>query len=152
MRKSILYGGGVLIAAICTLRIAPVRLLRFSLDPGAVQPRMFVLLNPLRDRSPERIADGFLRQLAMGRTQSLVRFYGANRELMLEEEVRYPPVSWRLSNREDHGQSVLLTYLVARGGGYKGEEEAIFEFVRSGEWKLLSYNAIYDRRTRRPVR
>jgi hypothetical protein len=80
MRKSILYIGGVFIATICALGIAPERLLRFSLDPGAVQRRMFVLLNPVRDRSPERIADEFLRQLAIGKTQSLVRFYGANRE------------------------------------------------------------------------
>ena len=35
-------------------------------DLGAVRPRGFPVMNPLRDRGPERVAEAFLRRMAAG--------------------------------------------------------------------------------------
>lgn len=125
------------------LRSAPSCILRLDVDPGAVRPRIFVIMNPLRDRGPERLANDYFRKLKAGRSAELRRTFVGNTEVMTEEEVRYPPTSWRIGDRVDEANLTRISYWVRRGSGYPGEEEASFEFSRVPSWKLVSYNAIY---------
>ena len=133
----------VLAGGVVALRFAPACLLRINLDPGAVRLPYFAVMNPMRDRTPEQPADRYFRELGAGRVAAVSSFFGAKREVMLEEETKYPPVSWKVTDRRDESNRVQITYRVNRGGGYEWAEEATFEFLRKPACTLSSYNAVY---------
>jgi len=132
-----------IVGTMALLRGARPCLARINLDPAAVEPLYLVIMNPMRDRSPEREADKFFRQLAAGHVRRLEPFFGPNRQLIVVEEVRYPPVSWTVNSREDTNDNVSLSYRVKRGGGYPVVGDAQFEVTRSPAWKVTLYNATY---------
>lgn len=125
------------------LNFAPPCLIRLNPDPGALRPRTYPIMNPLRDRAPEHLAEQYLRQLAAGRSAELRPYFGANRGVMIEREPQRPPISWRIADRRDEGQTTYISYWVKRANGWPGEEDAMFELHRTSEWRLVSYNAIY---------
>ena len=129
--------------SLAALRSAPAQLVRLNPDPDAVRPRNLVIMNPLRDQTPEKLANEYFRKLKAGHSVELRDTFVGNTEVMIEEEVRFPPISWRIADRDDEKDVTRISYWVRRGNGYPGEEEALFEFRRTQSWRLVSYNAIY---------
>src|SRR5262245_51130362 len=121
----------------------------FSPDPDAVRPRTYCLMNPFRDKSPEIIAEKYLRGLRAGDVESFRPFFHAREEAdrILDNEKKWPIRSWRIGARHDRPGETELMYWVTRGGGYSKdgiEEEVRFWIKHSGSgWSVNSYSAIY---------
>lgn len=142
-RLVVLLSVVALLFAVWMLVAGPV-LLRLNLDPGALQPPFLTLLNPLRDRGAERVADAYLRRLSTGQLAEARPYFGANRETIELREPQYPPLKWTVANRTDESGRVTLTYTVTRGGGYPGSSTAVVVVARhAGEWRIATYNAGY---------
>ena len=117
-----------------------------NFDPSAVRPRRICIMNPFRDRDPEKAAERYLHALAGGKPEvirPLVR--GENGDHFVSRELQYRIVSWRVGRRLDGLDNSFIMYWVKRGGGYPyGEEEVHFEVVKSnGRWSAVQFGAIY---------
>lgn len=78
----------------------------------------FVVLNPLREREPERLADSTLRSLRAREFDQVVSAVGlgsTEAEELIERERRLPLESWRLAGRRDEIGRIRLFYRVTRG-------------------------------------
>jgi hypothetical protein len=120
----------------------------FSPDPDMVQPRTYCLLNPLRDKSPEIIAEKYLKSLRDGDIESIRPFLSAGEDIhIMDSEKIWPIQSWRIGERVDMPRETELMFWVRRGGGYSkdlGEQEARLRIKQSiTGWSLNSYSAIY---------
>src|SRR5262245_12644334 len=73
----------------------------FSPDPAMVQPRTYCLLNPFRDKSPEIIAEIYLKSLRDGDVESIRPFLHYEQDdqeqvhHILDNEKKWPIRSWR---------------------------------------------------------
>jgi hypothetical protein len=121
----------------------------FSPDPDALRPRNYCLLNPFRDKSPEIIAEAYLKRLRAGDFDSIRPLIHTREEAdrILENEKKWPIQSWRIGVcHERPGETELMCW-VTRGGGYSTdgvEEEVRFWIKHSGTgWTVNSYSAIY---------
>jgi hypothetical protein len=77
----------------------------------------FQILNPFRDRGPERPATFLLTQLKAGQCSSALRRLDSNEasvESSCAKEREYPVRGWRLEARGLDGGRVLLRYRVQR--------------------------------------
>jgi hypothetical protein len=86
-------------------------------EPGSVDPGdgLVVILNPVRDRSPERAAERVLRELRLGSCDHALSFIDAERRTAVcRSESSYRPISWNLRDREESGDRVTLHYSVYR--------------------------------------
>jgi hypothetical protein len=123
----------------------------FSPDPAMARPRNYCLLNPFRDKSPEIIAEKYLKALRTGDVESiqpfLLQLSRDEVDHILDNEKKWSIRSWRIGERHDRPGETELMYWVMRGGGYSKdghEEEVRFWIKHSGsDWRLNSYNAIY---------
>src|SRR5262249_46800881 len=113
----------------------------FSPDPAMVRPRNYCLLNPFRDRSPERIAEKRLEAMRRGDVESIRPFLHYDQEdqeyvhHILDNEKKWPIQSWRIGERLDRPGETELMFWVRRGGGYSkdyGEEEVRLWIKQSG--------------------
>jgi len=103
----------------------------------------FTVFNPLRNRAPERVADGFLADLRDGRrsTYSTAELasetLGANSRSLL----------WKLNFRENQPNRVLLYYkLDASDAGVAptyGSEGMIEVEKANGIWKAAKFDAVW---------
>lgn len=123
-------------------------LITFNPDPTAVRPRKYPLMNPLRNREPESLSEGYLVRLARGDAGFIRRVHaGETAERFVQRETQYPVRSWRIGGRWDGAQGATVMYWVRRGGGYAGgedlEEEVSFSFSRAPQWALTDFSAIY---------
>lgn len=103
----------------------------------------FSVMNPFRDRTPERAADRFLDDTRRGRESAF-----AAPELASKLKSRGTNVSaWKLAYREDTGDSVLLYYKVDASGlknppDYGGE--GMIEMRReTAGWRAVNFSAIF---------
>ena len=126
------------------MRSKPV-LLTISAD-DTIRPPSFCLLNPFRNKEPERVAEKYLSKLRAGVITELAPLIGSN-QYILEEEKKWPVQSWRIGNRQDTGEKAEILYWVKRGNGYSKdgiEEEVRFFMEESGRnWRVTHYSAIY---------
>ena len=120
-------------------------LLDINPDPGMVRPRNYCVMNPFRDRAPERIAERFLSSLRKGDLSVLAIVDDPDRRLhCTQRETEYPVQQWRVGTRNDKPDGTELMYWVERGGGYGGEEEVHFAIVGKGdEAKVIAFSAVY---------
>jgi hypothetical protein len=106
----------------------------------------FTILNPIRNRAPERSADGFLADLRDGRTSNYAT-------PQLVSEVRGPSagarhLQWSLRYREDFGSKVLLYYGLDNTGAahlpleYGGEGMVEVDRV-NGSWKADRFDVVW---------
>jgi len=131
----------VILAAIPFFRPSRPVLLTISPDPTMVRPRSFCIMNPLRDRTPERASEAILSALRGGRIEALQQIpLQREREDVIESEKKWPIRSWRIGRRRDTGERSQLMYWVRRGNGYAHEEEVYFDVDRG---RVVSYGAIY---------
>jgi hypothetical protein len=144
---------GVLLGVSATLfystrRSRPV-IFSFSPDPTILRPRTYCLLNPFRDKSPEIIAEKYLKSLRDGDVESILPFIHGQEDVprIIDSEKKWPIRSWRIGERRERPGETELMFWVTRGRGYSkdGYEEEVRLWIRqSGSgWSLNSYNAIY---------
>ena len=112
-----------------------------------IRPRTYCLMNPFRDKQAEKIAEGILKNLRNGETDSLLPYLSHlnedNKNHILEREKEFQITNWRIGRRIDTEDEISLMYWTSRKN-YEWEEEINFDFVReNGEWKLKSFSAIY---------
>ena len=137
----------VCIALAVSARTVPV-LLTITLDPTELRPRSRCIMNPFRDRSPERVAERYLSELRAGRTAVLTDLLtSSNREHIINAERKWPVESWRVGGRRDTRAGSELMYWVTRGNGYSSrgdEEEVSFQVIGFGrQAQVVGFNAIY---------
>lgn len=129
-------------AVLLAMRWGDPVLVVFNPDIGAVRPRSYPLMNPFRDRAPERTAEVLLLALQRGDRSRLATLRVS--EHVQQREEQYPIRSWRIAGRKDGVQGVALAYWVRRGGGYHPDEEECFITLdRSPVWSVTAFSAFY---------
>jgi hypothetical protein len=112
-----------------------------------------ISLNPLRDRSSERVANQFIRAMRDGQCREQLadwskdyrRKYAA---FICESESQHPLVSWELAEWEDAPPLRILEYRGKRRdtssekGAYKELLSVTLE-NKDGEWVVTKYDAMY---------
>ena len=76
----------------------------------------FVLLNPLRDKSPEKAAEYFLQKLKEEKCHEVFAELPNQQSItsICEKEKLYPLTSWQLANRTGDARKTRLYYEVKR--------------------------------------
>lgn len=119
-----------------------------SID-DTIRPRNYCLMNPFRDKRPENLAEGILRELKNGNSQAIVPYIADlsedEKNQFLENEKKFLIEDWRIGEREDSANKVEIMYWVSRKDYYEGHQEEVrFFFVNDGtDWKLNDFGAIY---------
>lgn len=116
-----------------------------SLD-DSIRPRNYCLMNPYRDKQPEKFAEAILQELKNGNTEIIIPYLKEDsKNRILESEKKFRVENWRIGNREDSEDKVFVSYWVSRRDYYDGHlEDVSFLFEREGiEWKLIQINAGY---------
>ena len=127
------------------LRSHPV-LLKIPTNDDSTNPRYYCIVNPLRDKGPEAIAETQLNRLSAGEVDAVSCCVG-ERTYVLEKEKQFPIRSWRLGDRRDGENGSQLVYWVKRGNGYPASgyvSEVHFTVIRVGaSWQVRSFSAVY---------
>ena len=113
-----------------------------------------IRLNPLRDRTSERVADQYIRAMRDGRcTEQLAswekdyrRKYAA---LICDSEAQHPLIAWDVVDWEDAPPLRMLHYRGTRRNGpaEKGTYQELFSVTlenKGGEWVVTRYDAMYE--------
>jgi len=113
------------------------------------RPRNLCIMNPFRDRAPERASERYLTELRSGRAEVLAHLLGpAPRDELVELERKFPIRSWRMGQRKDGPVVSELTYWVQRGNGFGRagyEEEVPFVAARAETGsRVTGYGAVYN--------
>lgn len=121
-------------------------------DPLSGTPNS-IKLNPLRDRSSERVANKFIRALAEGQCNQELsdwekdyrRKYAA---FICDSEAHHPLLSWQIVDWEDNPPLRILHYRGNRynAPGEKGTYKDLFSVTlenRRRDWVVTKYDAIY---------
>jgi len=114
---------------------------------SASQGPTFILFNPLRNRSPERVAEQFLEQLKMGECAKAVASLPMpldNQVTMCEKEGQAALDAWTLKDRSESDGVVSLHYALRREGfeGFGGG--SFFQIQESsGAWKIIAVSFVY---------
>lgn len=116
-------------------------------DPGELQSPSFAVMNPLRDKAPERVANEVLSDLQRGDASgALRRIDGARSEIAHIEakERAYPLRRWKLVNRRDAEQQVTLFFRTARGASERFDAPLTMTVQRrGGRWAVTEFDPIY---------
>jgi hypothetical protein len=78
------------------------------------------VLNPFRNRAPERAADSFLTRLSSGGCSAVLTQLGEDpgrKQSVCESEEKYPMKGWRLEAIGRDGDRTVLRYGVSRDAG-----------------------------------
>lgn len=114
-----------------------------------------IKLNPLRDRSTERSANKFLRELRDGHCADLLSkwehdYHKKYARYICKSEAEHPLVSWELVEWEDIPPLIILHYRGKRlsnaGPEHSGVDQGLFTLTmerKSGEWSVSKYDAEY---------
>lgn len=127
------------------LHIAPSKLLRLK-DPSAVDPGdgLVVILNPARDRSPERVASQVFSKLRDGRYEDALRFVEAERRKDLcERERKYPVRRWSLRDREDAPRTTRLFFALFREDSMLPSNAWITLEKQASSWRTTEFESWY---------
>jgi hypothetical protein len=128
----------------------PVLAKSVDVDPLTKIP-VSISLNPLRDRSSERVADDFLKAMRDGHCREQLadweKDYRARRaDFICDSEAKHPLRSWRIVDWEDRPPLRILYYK----GKRRNEDDPNYEEVlsvtlddRTGEWIVSKYDALY---------
>jgi hypothetical protein len=123
-------------------------------DPLTGLP-LTIKLNPLRDRSTERAANKFLRELRDGHCDDLLAkwehdYHKKYARYICKSEAEHPLISWELVDWEDAPPLVILHYrgkrLANAGPDQPGIDQDLFTLTmdhKSGDWIVSKYDAMY---------
>ena len=123
-----------------------------EVDPLSGIPKE-ISLNPLRDRSSERVANKFIRAMRDGQCQLELadwekdyrRKYAA---FLCDSEAQHPLLSWEIVDWEDTPPLRILHYRGKRRNtpGPKGTYKEPFSVTlenQDGEWVVTKYDSMY---------
>lgn len=112
-----------------------------------------ISLNPLRDRSSERVAAKYLDAMRDGHCQEqLAEWEKGYRKkyakFICESETQHPLLSWKVVDWEDAPPLRILHYRGKRSNasGQPGTYKELFSVTlenRDGEWVVTKYDAMY---------
>jgi len=112
-----------------------------------------IKMNPLRDRSTEKSANKFLRELRDGHCDDLLSklehdYHKKYAKYICASETQHPLLSWDLVEWEERPPLIILHYRGERennagqAGTYKGLLTVTTE-NRGGGWVVTKYDAMY---------
>ncbi|HEY6766829.1 MAG TPA: hypothetical protein VI386_18875 [Candidatus Sulfotelmatobacter sp.] len=112
-----------------------------------------IKMNPLRDRSTERAAGKFLREIREGHCNDLLtkweHDYRKNyAHFLCDSEAQHPLLSWQLVDWEDAPPITILHYRGTRRNGtvQSGTYQDLIAVTtenKGGEWVVTKYDAMY---------
>jgi len=123
-------------------------------DPLTGLP-LTIKMNPLRDRSTERAANKFLRELRDGHCDDLLAswehdYHKKYAKYICKSEAQHPLLSWQLVDWEDAPPLVILHYRAKRlsnaGPDQPGIDQGLFTVTlenKGVEWDVTKYDAMY---------
>ena len=119
----------------------------FTESGDPVHEPVFAVLNPFRDRAPERAAESVLEDLKRNdyaRALSKIDDPNAAKEEIAAQDREHRLQSWRLTNRSDRGTTTRLFYWADRStrGSHDLPLWMTLEQVR-GHWHVKSYETWY---------
>lgn len=144
--------GLVVVLAVVSLYLATSGPVLFSFSPRAVASPtpLWSLLNPLRDRGPERPAQALLHQLKAGNAReafAALRLEPPLEPAAVDGEQRIALLSWRLVGRKDLPDRTELVYKCARADRPGDPRRPVWITVEresgNGPWRVVSYSAFY---------
>jgi hypothetical protein len=115
---------------------------------GGISDPPLIVMNPLRDKEPEKVANAFLKRLQREEPTSLLRpiiEHGAEFEHICQREREYRLKTWPDFTREDNAEGVHLIYWPHRENYIDGFAPMVFITVAKveNELKVISYSAGY---------
>jgi hypothetical protein len=153
----VISGAALLLVGAGTLlwldRQPPVLARSAEVEPLSGYP-LRVTFNPLRDRSPERLATQMVEAIRLGGCrQELAPWFRDYRrgyaEFLCNAEQQHPLVAFRLFDRQEQPPLVILHYKAVRRNGSAGQDtytEDLFittQATDSGGWAVTKYGALY---------
>jgi hypothetical protein len=121
-------------------------------DPLSGMP-LSVKMNPLRDRTIERISNKFIREMRDGHCHEVLSRWSKDyrkkyASFICESEALHPLLSWELADREDAPPLVILHYRGNRQtvAGQDATYNELFSVTtenKEGEWVVTKYDAMY---------
>ena len=114
-----------------------------------------IKMNPLRDRSTEKSANKFLREMRDGHCDELLAkwehdYHKKYAKYICKSEVDHPLLSWELADWEDAPPLIILHYRGTRpsnaGPGQSGIDHDQFTLTienQAGQWVVTKYDAMY---------
>jgi hypothetical protein len=122
-----------------------------EVDPLSQTP-LSIKLNPLRDRSSERIASQYLRAMRDGHCKEQLAdwekdYHKKYASFICDSEAKHPLLAWTIVDWEDAPPLRILHYNGKRrnldqGGTYKELFSVTLE-NRDGDWVVTKYDALY---------
>jgi hypothetical protein len=114
-------------------------------DFGEISRPSIAIFNPLRDRTPERIADEMLDDLRRGDVDvAMSQVQGGASPEIADKERRYQVRRWKLVNRIDHADQVVLYYRIDRGMSRNLDSEVVVSLQeRNRGWVVRDYLPMY---------
>jgi hypothetical protein len=124
--------------------LRPFAILRVTTGPLRGD-RAWTVLNPLRDRLPERCAESFLARLRAGScdpASPVIADSPAEGASVCEREGIHRLESWHIENGEKQGSVVLLSYRGKRAGR---SDTSLFVWLRQqhNNWEVSLYRSVY---------
>lgn len=123
-------------------------------DPLTGLP-LTIKMNPLRDRSTERAANKFLREMRDGHCDDLLNkwehdYHKKYARYICKSETQHPLISWELVDWEDAPPLIILHYRAKRlsnaGPDHPGVDQDLFTLTMAHEgveWSVTKYDAMY---------
>jgi len=114
-----------------------------------------IKMNPLRDRSTEKAANNFLREMRDGHCDALLEkwehdYHKKYARYICKSESEHQLLSWELIDWEDAPPLVVLHYRGKRpsnaGPDQPGIDQSLFTLTlehRVGDWAVTKYDAMY---------
>jgi hypothetical protein len=156
----IAVGGGVLLVLVFVGYLwwlsnqGPVLARSEDHDPLTGLP-VSIRMNPLRDRSTERAANKFIRELRDGHCDDVLAkwehdYHKKYAHYICNSEAQHPLISWELVEWEEAPPLIILHYrgkrLANAGPDHPGIEQELFTVTtenKGGEWVVTKYDAMY---------
>lgn len=114
-----------------------------------------IKMNPLRDRSTEKAANQFLRELRDGHCDDLLAkwerdYHKKYAHYICDSEAKHPLLSWELVEWEEAAPLIILHYRGKRlsdaGPDRPGVDQDLFTLTmehKTGAWAVSKYDAMY---------
>jgi hypothetical protein len=111
-----------------------------------------IKMNPLRDRTTERTANKFLRELRDGHCDDVLAkwehdYHKRYAKYICESEAQHPLLSWELVEWEEAPPLIILHYRGTRkSNAQPGTDQELFTVTtenKGGEWVVTKYDAMY---------
>jgi hypothetical protein len=112
-----------------------------------------ISLNPLRDRSAEKVANKYLDAMRDGHCAEQLAdwekdYHKKRAKFICDSETQHPLLSWKIVNWEDAPPLRILQYRGKRrnGAGQPGTYRELLSVTledKDGEWVVTKYDAMY---------